>query len=295
MANSGLFYESHLVQFAAGTRTLDELTQGPQAGLNASVKVTLTLPGSGSGSGSGSDQYSSSVCSTGNSRLTEVPGLPDTAASNAVSTEYSKALELNGIHPDAAPLVRQAAATNKAESCTWSTRLALTLPTLKDVEVHISLAGTTLQIHLAVCENAARALLSKCHAELLRRFEELGLQLIGMQIGPLPAASTAQETPKGNDARCTLGVGREDDRPNAIARSHANKSKEPIAVAKGYGAVADLVVQRAHESGLYVHKSLDLVKLLMQVNWDAEIPTRFYAAIAEVLVWLYQLERIEAA
>ena len=61
-------------------------------------------------------------------------------------------------------------------------------------------------------------------------------------------------------------------------------------VAKGYGAVADSIVQRARESGLYVHESPDLVKLLMQVNLDAEIPPQLYLAVAEVLAWLYRLE-----
>ena len=46
--------------------------------------------------------------------------------------------------------------TAKALQRTWSTRLALTLPTLKDVEVRISLAGSALQVHLAASEGATR-------------------------------------------------------------------------------------------------------------------------------------------
>lgn len=83
------------------------------------------------------------------------------------------------------------------------------------------------------------------------------------------------------------------DRPSAIALSYANKNRAPIVVAKGYGAVADSIVQRARESGLYVHESPDLVKLLMHVNLDAEIPPQLYVAIAEVLAWLYRLEPAE--
>ena len=83
------------------------------------------------------------------------------------------------------------------------------------------------------------------------------------------------------------------DRPSAIALSYANKNRAPIVVAKGYGAVADSIVQRARESGLYVHESPDLVKLLMHVNLDAEIPPQLYVAVAEVLAWLYRLEPAE--
>ena len=93
--------------------------------------------------------------------------------------------------------------------------------------------------------------------------------------------------------RSTPGAAREGDRPSAIALSYANKNRAPIVVAKGYGAVADSIVQRARESGLYVHESPDLVKLLMHVNLDAEIPPQLYVAVAEVLAWLYRLEPAE--
>lgn len=80
------------------------------------------------------------------------------------------------------------------------------------------------------------------------------------------------------------------DRPSAVAISYANKDKAPIVVAKGYGDVAESIVRRARESGLYVHASPDLVKLLMHVDLDAQIPPQLYIAVAEVLAWLYQLE-----
>lgn len=80
------------------------------------------------------------------------------------------------------------------------------------------------------------------------------------------------------------------DRPSAVAISYAAKDRAPIVVAKGYGAVADSIVRRARESGLYVHASPDLVKLLMNVKLDAQIPPQLYVAVAEVLAWLYRLE-----
>jgi flagellar biosynthesis protein len=80
------------------------------------------------------------------------------------------------------------------------------------------------------------------------------------------------------------------DRPSAVAISYAAKDRAPIVVAKGYGTVADSIVRRARESGLYVHASPDLVKLLMNVNLDVQIPPQLYVAVAEVLAWLYRLE-----
>ena len=63
-----------------------------------------------------------------------------------------------------------------------------------------------------------------------------------------------------------------------------------MVVAKGYGAVADSIVQRARDNGLYVHESPELVKLLMQVRLDDEIPPQLYLAVAQLLAWLYRLE-----
>lgn len=80
-------------------------------------------------------------------------------------------------------------------------------------------------------------------------------------------------------------------RPSAIALSAVVGNAAPRVVAKGYGAVAEAIVQRAQESGLYVHTSPDLVKLLMHVDLDSRIPPNLYIAVAEMLAWVHQLER----
>lgn len=92
--------------------------------------------------------------------------------------------------------------------------------------------------------------------------------------------------PKGD----TLASDDMANRPRAIALSYANKSRAPRVVAKGYGAVADTIIHHAQANGLYVHQSPELVKLLMQVNLDDDIPQELYLAVAQVLVWLYELE-----
>jgi flagellar biosynthesis protein len=64
----------------------------------------------------------------------------------------------------------------------------------------------------------------------------------------------------------------------------------PRVVAKGYGLVAEMIVQRAKEAGLYVHEAPEMVSLLMQVDLDARIPPQLYQAVAEMLAWLHRLE-----
>ncbi|MFC0402630.1 EscU/YscU/HrcU family type III secretion system export apparatus switch protein [Paraburkholderia rhizosphaerae] len=64
----------------------------------------------------------------------------------------------------------------------------------------------------------------------------------------------------------------------------------PRVVAKGYGLVAEMIVQRAKEAGLYVHEAPEMVSLLMQVDLDSRIPPQLYQAVAELLAWLHRLE-----
>ena len=81
-----------------------------------------------------------------------------------------------------------------------------------------------------------------------------------------------------------------DDRQSAVALSHADKDRAPVVVAKGYGVVAESIMREARENGLYVHASADLVKLLMQVDLDRQIPPQLYRAVAEVMAWIHRLE-----
>ena len=62
-------------------------------------------------------------------------------------------------------------------------------------------------------------------------------------------------------------------------------------VAHGHGLIADEIIPAAQEHQIYVHQSTDLLAQLMQVDLDREVPPSLYRAIAELLAWLYQLER----
>jgi flagellar biosynthesis protein len=66
-------------------------------------------------------------------------------------------------------------------------------------------------------------------------------------------------------------------------------------VAKGSGLIADAIIARAREAGVYVHESPELVNLLMRVDLDQHIPPQLYVAVAELLAWLYRIEHGLAA
>ena len=82
----------------------------------------------------------------------------------------------------------------------------------------------------------------------------------------------------------------ERDERRAAALSYKQGHYAPVVIAKGSGVMAEAIIACARESGVYIHESPDLVRLLMQVDVDQYIPQELYRAVAEVLVWLYSME-----
>ena len=76
----------------------------------------------------------------------------------------------------------------------------------------------------------------------------------------------------------------------AVALAYAGGSNAPTVVAKGRGLVADQIIARAKDAGVFVHESKELVSLLMDIDLDGQIPPALYRAIAELLAWLYHIE-----
>lgn len=76
----------------------------------------------------------------------------------------------------------------------------------------------------------------------------------------------------------------------AIALAYSQTDAAPRVVARGKGLVAEQIIARAKEHGVYVHESPELVALLTQVDIDEHIPPQLYMAIAELLAWLYRIE-----
>lgn len=81
-----------------------------------------------------------------------------------------------------------------------------------------------------------------------------------------------------------------DPKREAIALAYRQTDAAPRVVAKGKGLIAEEIIARAREHGVYVHESPELVTLLTQVDIDEHIPPQLYLAVAELLAWLYRLE-----
>ncbi len=89
------------------------------------------------------------------------------------------------------------------------------------------------------------------------------------------------QTPKPDPAR------------EAVALAYRQTDAAPRVVAKGKGLVAEQIIAKAREHGVFVHESPELVALLTQVDIDEHIPPQLYLAVAELLAWLYRLENGE--
>jgi flagellar biosynthesis protein len=79
-------------------------------------------------------------------------------------------------------------------------------------------------------------------------------------------------------------------RAQAVALTYHEGLYAPKVVAKGNGAVAEEIIRRAAEAGIYVHQSAGLVQLLMRIDLDDQIPEALYLAVAEVLAWVKRLD-----
>ncbi len=79
------------------------------------------------------------------------------------------------------------------------------------------------------------------------------------------------------------------DRQVAVALRYDAHDHAPRLVAKGRGEVAKAILTLAETHGVPITKDPDLASLLQQLHLQQEIPPELYRVIAELLVFLYQL------
>jgi flagellar biosynthesis protein len=81
-------------------------------------------------------------------------------------------------------------------------------------------------------------------------------------------------------------------RRRAVAMRYQGQNDEaPRVTAKGSGYVADRIIEIARENGVYIHEDPELVGLLSALEVQQEIPEDLYRAVAEVLAFVYRIQR----
>lgn len=84
-----------------------------------------------------------------------------------------------------------------------------------------------------------------------------------------------------------------DPRKTVVAiRYDIDRDKAPLVVAAGRGLVADEIVRIAEENKIPLYEDPELAKLLAKLELDTEIPSELYTLVAEVLFFVYKLDRM---
>ena len=81
-------------------------------------------------------------------------------------------------------------------------------------------------------------------------------------------------------------------RKHAVAvRYKAGSDTAPTVIAKGQGLLAERILAIAEAEGIHVQEDPDLLGLLAKLEVDDAIPEELYRAVAEVLAFVYRLNR----
>ncbi len=65
----------------------------------------------------------------------------------------------------------------------------------------------------------------------------------------------------------------------------------PRVIAKGRGHVAEHILATAQKNTIPVYQNKTLVNMLMALEIDREIPPELYKAIAEVMAYVYKMDK----
>lgn len=65
----------------------------------------------------------------------------------------------------------------------------------------------------------------------------------------------------------------------------------PQVIASGQGKIAEKIIETAKEAGVHVQEDPDLIELLVKVPIGDEIPVELYQTVAEVLAFVYQVNK----
>lgn len=90
-------------------------------------------------------------------------------------------------------------------------------------------------------------------------------------------------------------MARKDEKKKAVAVKYRPKIDDaPKIIAKGQGKVAEKIIEIAKEHQLHIHNDPDLIEVLSQLDINEEIPPDLYIVIAELLAFVYSLNRSES-
>jgi len=86
-----------------------------------------------------------------------------------------------------------------------------------------------------------------------------------------------------------------EQRQKAVALQYERgKDRAPKVTAKGQGKLAQKILALAHEHHIPIHKDKALLEALYRLDLNEEIPEELYQVVAEVLAFIYRMNRLRA-
>jgi len=83
-----------------------------------------------------------------------------------------------------------------------------------------------------------------------------------------------------------------DKQKKAIAVKYDKEQGDaPVVLASGKGQIAEQIIKAAREAGLEITQDADLAELLAKIPVGMEIPVELYQAVAEVLSFVYRVNK----
>lgn len=89
-----------------------------------------------------------------------------------------------------------------------------------------------------------------------------------------------------------IPAGKDKKRTAVALRYDIEKDAAPLVLASGRGLVADEILRIAQENEIPLYENPRLADLLSKLELDTQIPQEMYVLVAEVLFFVYQLDRM---
>jgi flagellar biosynthesis protein len=77
----------------------------------------------------------------------------------------------------------------------------------------------------------------------------------------------------------------------AALKYEMKKDRAPRVVAKGKGLIAEKILEVAREHNIPLYQDKELSQVLEALDIDTEIPAELFRAVAEVLAFIYRMNK----
>lgn len=84
-------------------------------------------------------------------------------------------------------------------------------------------------------------------------------------------------------------------RKKAVALKYSEDYIAPKVVAKGKGEIAEKIIDRGKDTDIHIYEDEKLVEDLIKLELYDEIPKELYEAVAEIIFFVYSLDREKGA